>query len=431
VVVERECPAAGPNQVVVDNVAAAHARTVHALAGDPADSMLVVGCTGSQGSGAVGFFLRSILDAAHRRHAIIGRRSWTDGSATRPLPAAHPQPESLATMLAAMKRQTVETAIVQFTPEDLAATSIASGFRLATAVVTQVADDPDEPRDLTVERRRAAARLVRAVMPGGCVVLNADDPDCLILAGSNLEARVLTIGVDQPADLTAEVDRLDPAGCRLRVRGLGEERAVDLHLLGVDRIRQALAAAAVAWDAGIEPEAIVEGLESVTHLPGRFEAIDEGQPFDVRIDQGSTSLEVAHALNVLRSLHPGGRILCVLGAEGHRPREERRTLAAAAELRCNQLVFTSDNPRGEDPNAILDDLLSGCRCPGQAIVEPDRRAAIETALALAGPGDAVLIAGKGREAFQILSDRVVPFDDRRIAARYLRERFAQLRRHSA
>ena len=179
-------------------------------------------------------------------------------------------------------------------------------------------------------------------------------------------------------------------------------------------------------------QAVVDGLESVSRLPGRLESVAEGQEFEVRVDAARTPRDLASALAASRALAPApGRLICVLGSEGGGGREARADLARAAESGADRVVLTSDNPRSEDPDQVLDDLLAGLRRPGHALVEPDRRLAIAAALADARPGDAVLIAGKGHHKYQILADRVVPFDDAEVAAAWLRARRASPRRTSA
>jgi UDP-N-acetylmuramoyl-L-alanyl-D-glutamate--2,6-diaminopimelate ligase len=184
-------------------------------------------------------------------------------------------------------------------------------------------------------------------------------------------------------------------------------------------VSHALAAAAVAWARGVAVDAVVAGLESISAVPGRLEAVDEGQGFDVRVDQARQGAELQDALSALRPITQG-KVHCVLGAEGNRDRHERRSLAVAAESFADRVILTTDNPRTEDPNQVIDDLLAGFRRPGRVRIEPDRKTAVEVALADAQPGDAVLIAGKGRQTFQILADRAVPFDDADVARRWLR-----------
>jgi UDP-N-acetylmuramoyl-L-alanyl-D-glutamate--2,6-diaminopimelate ligase len=163
-------------------------------------------------------------------------------------------------------------------------------------------------------------------------------------------------------------------------------------------------------------------------IAGRLEAVDEGQDFDVRIDEAQTPEELFEALTTMRGISEG-RVHCVLGGEGGRDAAERRTLAAAAERAADRLILTVGNPRSEDPNRIIDDLLGGLHRPGRVLVRVDRAQAIEAALADARPGDAVLIAGKGRHTFQILADRVVRFDDADVARNWLRS--SRMRRNSA
>ena len=204
---------------------------------------------------------------------------------------------------------------------------------------------------------------------------------------------------------------MDASGTQLRLRGFDREASLTLLPVGRAAVGHALAAAALAWSRGISVASVVAGLEAVAAIPGRLEPAAEG----VFIDRARTAPELAEALATLRELG-GGRVHCVVGAEGLRDVQGRAMLAWAAERGSDRLVLTTDNPRTEDPDAILDDLLAGLRHPGRARVEPDRRRAIASTIALAAPGDLVLIAGKGRQAFQIFEDRAIPFDDGLVAA---------------
>jgi UDP-N-acetylmuramoyl-L-alanyl-D-glutamate--2,6-diaminopimelate ligase len=304
------------------------------------------------------------------------------------------------------------------------------------AVVTELAVSPAEPVERLVARRAAMARLFRAVVPGGAAVVNADDRQAELLGAVNLDARRVAFGLGDGSEVSARVDRVDRSGSRFRLRGFGREAAVALRLAGAPAVSHALAASAVAWARGVELGAVVAGLESVTSVPGRLEPVDEGQPFDVRTDQARLACDLHEALASLRGVTPG-LVHCVFGAEGVRDGSEadarlaRRALAAASEPLAHRVTLTADNPRTEDPDRVLDDLLSGFRRPGRVRVEPDRRRAIESALSDARPGDAVLIAGKGREGFQILADGPLPFDDAAIARGWLRENRGRWRKTSA
>jgi UDP-N-acetylmuramoyl-L-alanyl-D-glutamate--2,6-diaminopimelate ligase len=432
VVVEHRSAEAGRLQAVVPDTRAAYSRLCHALAGDPADRLDLIGIGGGPGASIVATFLESILDRAGRRYGRVGPEGWSDGLATLPTGPGFPEAPALAAMLVAMTARGCVGGIVEITQDALEETAVAEGMGFAAAVATCVRGASDEDAEVVRERRGAYARLVRRVRPGGVVVVDEDEPDSEILGAVNLDADRVSIGIDRAANLQGVVESADVRGSRFRLVGGGLDAAVTLRLGGIESVRHALAAAAVAARRGVSLGEIVAGLEAVAGLPGRFESVEEGQAFEVRVDPARSPEELATALDLLR-FGRTGRLICVVGAGGHGERPARKQLAAAAEAGADLVVLTSDNPRSEDPRHILDELLSGMKRPGRARVEPDRRLAIELALASARPGDAVLIAGKGRHAFQILADRVIPFDDRAVAAAWLRAKrdAAGSRRNSA
>ncbi len=433
VVVERPCPEAGRLQVVVPDSRSALARISHALAGAPAEKLRAVGVTGRRGKSATGLFLRAIFEAGGESVGSVGPSGWSDGAATRPLGPDSPGPRGLASMLAAMVERRCQAAVVELDDRTLDRRE-ADGLSFESAVITglgaplAVAEGPE--REALLARRRAFSRLARLVEPGGSVILNADEPGLDPIGGSNLASRRVTFGVERPAQVSAEVDRLDASGSRFRLRGFDREATVTLRLAGREHVGHALAAAAVAWSRGVSLRAVVDGLESVARLPGRLEPVAEGQDFEVRVDRARTAPELARALVTLRGL-VAGRVICVIGGQAGGDRLRRAALGRAAENHADRAILTTDNPRSEDPDRIIDEVLAGFRHPGRALVEPDRRSAIARALADAGPGDAVLIAGKGHHTYQILADRVFPFDDAEIAARWLRAHRPAARRNSA
>jgi UDP-N-acetylmuramoyl-L-alanyl-D-glutamate--2,6-diaminopimelate ligase len=219
-------------------------------------------------------------------------------------------------------------------------------------------------------------------------------------------------------DVSARLARLDGSGTRMILHGFDREAAVHLPLIGPRAAASALAAATLAWALEIDRAAVVTGLEAVQSVAGQLEAVDAGQQFDVWIDAAATPGALDEALAAVRAT-AAGQVHCVMSAEGCGDRLERRRLAEVAEAGADRIILTISNPRTEDPNQILDDLLAGFRRPGKVRVEPDRRLAIEVALTDARTGDTVLIAGKGRHTYEILADRVVPFDDADVARRWL------------
>ena len=168
---------------------------------------------------------------------------------------------------------------------------------------------------------------------------------------------------------------------------------------------------------GIEPQAIATGVEHVTGVPGRFEAVDEGQPFTVLVDYAHTPEALENVLTEAREI-TAGRLVCVFGCGGDRDRSKRPLMGDVVARLADSAIVTSDNPRSEDPQAIIDEILAGMS--GDPEVEPDREAAIASALERAGEGDVVVIAGKGHEQGQEFADRIVPFDDREVVRETLR-----------
>jgi UDP-N-acetylmuramoyl-L-alanyl-D-glutamate--2,6-diaminopimelate ligase len=192
---------------------------------------------------------------------------------------------------------------------------------------------------------------------------------------------------------------------------------IDLRLRGRFNVENALGAFAAARLLGIDDDAIARGLESVRGVPGRFESIDEGQPFDVIVDYAHTPDALANVLEAARDL-ASGRVICVFGCGGDRDREKRPEMGRIASQLADVVIVTSDNPRSEDPIAIIDEIRRGL--VGAAEIEPDRAAAIRVAVEAAREGDVVVVAGKGHEQGQELADRTIPFDDREAARDALR-----------
>ena len=429
VLVEQPCPEAGRFQVVVPNTRAAYARICQALAGDPSEHLHTMGVAGGVGRTAASLFLRAILEAAGARYGMISRLGWSDGTGTHPVGAGLPGAEALASTLAEMVERGCAGAVIELEPEALEDRNF-EGVMLDAAVVTGFGTEHGIRHEQVRHYRAQVARLFRQVVPGGATIVNADEPDAEILGAVNLMARRVSFGIDKPADITAEILRLDPNRAQFLLNGFDRSAKVTLRIAGRPAVRHALAAAATAFARGIGVDTVVAGLESVTSVPGRLDPVDEGQPFGVRIDESKTAAELADALESLRSFTTG-RVHCVLGAEGLRDRLERLPLASVAETLADRLTFTTDNPRTENPDQILDDLLAGLRHPGRVRVEPSRKLAIEATLADAQPGDSVLIAGKGRQTFQILADHAVPFDDAETARIWLRSRYFGARKSSA
>jgi UDP-N-acetylmuramoyl-L-alanyl-D-glutamate--2,6-diaminopimelate ligase len=257
--------------------------------------------------------------------------------------------------------------------------------------------------------RAAKVRLVDLVAPAGSVALNRDDP-----AWDGMEVgerRRVTFGVRDDTDGGAESVRLGPDGSSFVLRIGEDRRPVRLPLLGAYNVENALAAAAAASALGLGIGEIVSGLDGAGQVPGRLEVV-RTLPFGVLIDFAHTPAALE---GMLRAVGPlvAGRLIVLFGAGGDRDRAKRRPMAEAVARHADVVVLTSDNPRTEDPEAILDDLESGLAgADHERIV--DRRVAIRRALELAAPGDMVVLAGKGHETYQVVGTEKRPFDERTV-----------------
>jgi UDP-N-acetylmuramoyl-L-alanyl-D-glutamate--2,6-diaminopimelate ligase len=455
VVVERLCPEAGRLQVVVADARAAHARICQALSGDPSEHLTTLGITGSQGKTITAVMIRSILDAAGERFGLIGPSEFSDGTTSRALgtgfdfprsrvdgaqaPAsgalarrAHPADGGalgaarLAGLLAEMVDRGCKGAIVEISGDALENRGF-EGITFDAAVVTNIAGTSASSPEALNLLRRTNAKLFRQLVSGGLAVVNADDRNAEMLGGVNLEARRIAFALEPVAsssamvDISARLESLDGSGTRMLLHGFDREIGLHLPLVGMRAATCALAAATLAWGLGIDRSAVVAGLESLPPIAGYLEAVFEGQNFEVRIDGARTPAALGEALAALRSIS-SGRIHCVISSDGCVDRAMRRELAATAETSADRVVLTLGDPRTEDPGQILNDLLAGFQKPGRVLAVADRRTAIEAALEEARCGDAVLVAGKGRNAYQIFADRVIPFDDNAVTAQLLRRR---------
>jgi len=244
--------------------------------------------------------------------------------------------------------------------------------------------------------------------------INIDDAFGERIIRQKIPARTVTYGLDETAQVSASRIRVGTSGIDFMLT-LPEHKptAVKLNLLGSFNLYNALAAAACGWGLGIEPEAIVAGLEQIEGVPGRFERVDEGQDFTVIVDYAHTPDALENVLKAARKLAPA-RLLCVFGCGGDRDTGKRPQMGQIATSLCDYTVITSDNPRSEGPEAIIDQIKAGA-VGDSYIVQPDRRRAIFMAVQRCQPGDILVIAGKGHETYQIIGDQRAPFDDREVA----------------
>jgi UDP-N-acetylmuramoyl-L-alanyl-D-glutamate--2,6-diaminopimelate ligase len=342
------------------------------------------------------------------------------GARDVPLDRTTPEAVDLQRLLREMVDAGLRHAVVEVASHALALRRV-DGTRFAAAVFTNLTQDHLDFHKSLEEYRAAKRRLFAMVEPDGVAVINADDPHGAVMASAS-RAPVLTYAIDRDADLVATGLRLHLGGSDYTLRTRGGEVPVTTRLHGRFNVYNALAAAALARHYGADPETIRGVLAAFPGVPGRFEAVDEGQAFGVVVDYAHTPDGLQNVLRTAKDF-VRGRTIVVFGAGGDRDRTKRPVMGAIAAALADVAVVTSDNPRTEEPGAIIDQILAGMReGTAQIEVEPDRRRAIGRAVALARPGDFIIIAGKGHEPYQEIHGTKHPFDDRLVAREALRAR---------
>ncbi|MGH6691290.1 MAG: UDP-N-acetylmuramoyl-L-alanyl-D-glutamate--2,6-diaminopimelate ligase, partial [Gammaproteobacteria bacterium] len=403
-VVDHELPLAVP-QVVVPDVRRAMGPLAAAFWGNPSHDLVVVGVTGTSGKTTVTHLLCPVLQASGLAPcAIIGTLS---GARTTP------EATDLQAMLAAERDRGSSgvgavrgTVAMEVSSHGLALHRV-DGTRFAVAVFTNLSQDHLDFHQTMDDYFEAKAALFTPGFTDRAVICS-DDPRGRELLG---RLRGTRSGVTATAYSLADAEdlTLSPAGASFRWRG----EPVELALAGRFNVANALAAAAAAEALGVEPGVVAHGLSAARPVPGRFEVIDGGQRFTVLVDYAHKPDALDQALGAARELVTG-RLLVVFGCGGDRDAAKRPLMGEVVARLADDVILTSDNPRSEDPQAIIDDIRAGVPAGTGATVavEPDRRRAIERAVVEARPGDVVVIAGKGHETTQTLGDAVRPFDDR-------------------
>ncbi len=406
----------GAPEIVVHNVRVAMARCAAEFYGRPGNDLMLLGVTGTNGKTTTAFLLDSILRAAGKTTGLIGTIETRIGD--RRVPGVRTTPESLdlQRLLAEMRDAGASAVAMEVTSHALVMHRVES-LVFDVAAFTNLSQDHLDFH-ATMEDYFAAKRMLFTPEHASRGVVNLDDA-----SGRRLyDGAVIPcdgFGGDERAAVRAAGVLSGPWGSEfvLEIAGVGETKIVTA-LVGHFNISNCLAAAAAAWRAGIDLQAIQAGIEHLKAVPGRFEAVDAGQPFTVVVDYAHTPDSLDNVLRGARALADRGRVICTFGCGGDRDRGKRPLMGAVAARLADYVVVTSDNPRSEDPHAIIDAILEGVlaeRPDGADDVLADRAQAIARVIEEAKPGDVVVIAGKGHETGQQFRDHTIPFDDRNVA----------------
>jgi len=372
----------------------------------------MIGVTGTNGKTTVAWLIRDIVAAAGFRAGLFGTVEYDLVGERRSAPLTTPGAVELCRNLSTAREAGARYAVMEVSSHALDQRRC-DGLPFAAGIFTNLTGDHLDYHG-TMEAYAASKRRLFEMLPAtGKAILNRDD----LRSGRMAQAcrcPVIWFGMDSPRlDVSARIVSMDRVGTCFELHGKTFHRKLRTRLIGRHNVMNVLAAAAATEALGISAEAICAGLEKSAGAPGRLQRVEPaGWPFSVFVDYAHTDDALANVLEAVRPLTTG-RLRCVFGCGGNRDASKRPRMAATAEKLADDVYVTSDNPRTEDPQAIMEEILAGFEDRGDSSVrvELNRRKAIEMAISDAGEGDTVLIAGKGHEKYQLVGNHVLAFDD--------------------
>jgi UDP-N-acetylmuramoyl-L-alanyl-D-glutamate--2,6-diaminopimelate ligase len=410
----------------IDNLAVTQVRVKdsrHALAqlaaafhGNPAQKLSIVGITGTNGKTTTTYMLKSICEAAGEKVGLMGTISTMIGEEVLPQNLTTPDPMEFHSALQRMVEAGCNRVVMEVSAHALALRKMA-GVVFDSVVFTNLTQDHLDDF-ITMENYRAAKKLLFTDSMARTAILNANDPSCALMA-EGFSGVVTTYGSVESADLRAEEIDVRPDGVSFVMCKDGWKLPVELKLSGHFNVYNALGAAGAALQLGISKEAIRRGLESIETMNGRMERVETGRDFTVIVDYAHTPDSIENVLRAAR-VFARNRVIIVFGCGGDRDRTKRPIMGRLAGELADYIIITSDNPRTEEPNSILEMIEPGVAQSGKPYVrDPDRYAAIGHAIRIARAGDVVIIAGKGHETYQDVMCVKRHFDDREAAREWL------------
>ncbi len=439
-VIVTEQETAAPPGVTVVQVPQARLALAHlsaAFYGHPSRELILVGITGTNGKTSTTYLLEAILSSAGHRVGVVGTVNYRLGELTWPAPVTTPESLDLQRMLREMRRHGASHVFLEVSSHALDLRRV-DQTAFAAGVFTNLSQDHlDYHRDLD-DYFAAKARLFLELLPNGdpsegLAVLNLDDPRGMALREA-VKVPTLTYGRHPESQVRPLTQRFRRDGLTVRLATPAGEVEINSRLVGPFNLSNILAAVATALGLGLDPATVARGIASLRGVPGRLERFGPPQGPAVFVDYAHTPVAVTQALAALQTLN-FTRLITVFGCGGDRDRSKRPLMGQAAAAGSQLVIVTSDNPRSEDPEAIIHQIEPGLAAASLApvteaaarrgargyLVVPDRREAIRLAVQLAGPGDGVLVAGKGHENYQIWGAERRHFDDREEVAEALSE----------
>lgn len=424
VIADRELPELAGQTIarVADARAAASrlAATLYGLTDAQSAGYRLAGITGTNGKSTIAYMVRAIMQAANRPCAMIGTIQYDLVRQTLPAPLTTPDAVTLVRHLMDAHAAGARDGVLEVSSHSLEQHRTA-GLRFSAAVFSNLTQDHLDYHG-TLEAYLAAKRkLFESLDPDATAIVNADDPQTDAMV-EGCRARIVRFGFSGAADLRAQVQEADLDGSRFVVKYHDRDVDFETPLVGRHNVSNALAAIGVGISHNVDVATIHSAMKSLKNVPGRLQRVDTADlGFTVLVDYAHTDDALRNVLSAVR-LSTRGRLFCVFGCGGDRDKTKRPKMARAVAEATDRFVVTSDNPRTEDPCAIIRDIETGLtvddrrRCD----IEPDRARAIALAISQLRPGDALIIAGKGHEDYQILGNERIHFDDVEVAAEAVR-----------
>lgn len=421
IVCEQPAPEGAVGWVQVASAAEALGKLAQAWHGLPSRKLQLIGVTGTKGKTTFTHLVRHVLTRAGAKAGVVGTIRYEWPGQSLPAPNTTPGQLQLAEMMAVMLADGVTHMVMEVSSHALHQHRTA-GLEFGVATFTNLSGDHLDYHHTMEAYLDAKAMLFDRLSPQAVAAVNADDPASRTIAQRST-GRVLWYGLDGPAELRGQIQQLTAAGAVVELTHRRKSATLRTNLLGRHNVANCLAATAACLGLGMDLREIAVALSEPLAVPGRLQRVGGAEGFEVLVDYAHTDDALDNALSAVRPLTEN-RLVVVFGCGGDRDRSKRARMARVAQNRADRIIVTSDNPRSEDPQQIIDDILEGFDAAGRAklTVEPDRKAAIEQAVAEAQPGDVILLAGKGHETYQIIGSTRRHFDDAEVAAAALADR---------
>ena len=414
-----KCDQKSTDIIVVDDSTQAAALLAQTLRGSPACRLTNLAVTGTNGKTTVAYLVRSCIQKAGQKCGLLGTVIYDtcSGNSSEAV-LTTPDCMTIAAGQDQMLKNGAKYMIIEASSHALSQNRLA-GISFKAAAFTNLAGDHLDYHKTEDDYLAAKTILFSALSSDAVAVLNKQSPHAESIA-KQTEAKILWYSIDAPADIIARIESMDTGGTVFNMEYAGQSAIVTTPLLGLYNVSNCLAATGLCLAAGFDLETIAAGLSALKTIPGRLEKIDFDCDFSVLVDYAHTDDALKNVLSTLKPLCKG-RLIVVFGCGGDRDKTKRPRMAKVAEQLADFIIVTSDNPRTENPDEIIKDIITGFEYPDSQtiLIEPDRKKAIASAIRTANKNDIVLIAGKGHETYQIIGKQKFDFSDKKIAMEYL------------